>query len=134
MFQFSWVGVPLAIVCILVITWSSRLLPAHEAENGESMQAYFLEAHVAQGSALAGHTVEDNGLRNLDGLYLVEILRSGHLISPVTPDMMIEAGDLLIFSGEVENLQVIQPFRSEERRVWKVGVSTCRSRWSPLPS
>lgn len=111
MFQFSWVGVPLALVCILVITWSSRLLPAHEAEeNGESVQAYFLEAHVALDSPLAGRTVEDNGLRNLDGLFLVEILRSGHLISPVTPDMMIEAGDLLIFSGEVEKLQVIQQF------------------------
>jgi len=110
MFQFSWVGVPLAIVCIVVITLSSRLLPAHESDSQESVQAYFLEAQVAPDSSLAGRSIEDNGLRNLDGLFLVEILRSGHLISPVTPDMMVEAGDLLIFSGEVEKLQVMRQF------------------------
>jgi len=110
MFQFSWVGVPLAIVCIVVITLSSRLLPVHEFDSQESVQAYFLEAQVAPDSSLAGRSIEDNGLRNLDGLFLVEILRSGHLISPVTPDMMVEAGDLLIFSGEVEKLQVMRQF------------------------
>jgi len=110
MFQFSWVGVPLAIVCIVVITLSSRLLPVHEFDSQESVQAYFLEAQVAPDSSLAGRSIEDNGLRNLDGLFLVEILRSGHLISPVTPDMMVEAGDLLIFSGEIEKLQVMRQF------------------------
>lgn len=110
MFQFSWVGVPLALVCIVAITLSARVLPAHEADSQESVQSYFLEAQVAADSSLAGRSVEDNGLRNLDGLFLVEILRAGHLISPVTPDMIIEAGDLLIFSGEVEKLQVIQQF------------------------
>lgn len=110
MFQFSWVGVPLALVCIVAITLSARVLPAHEADSQESVQSYFLEAQVAADSSLVGRSVEDNGLRNLDGLFLVEILRAGHLISPVTPDMIIEAGDLLIFSGEVEKLQVIQQF------------------------
>src|SRR3546814_15690881 len=30
-------------------------------------------------------------------------------------------------------LASMNSFRSEERRVGKVGVSTCRSRWSPCP-
>jgi len=110
MFQFSWVGVPLALVCVIVISMSSRFLPVHEMESRECVQAYFLEAQVAQDSSLTGNTVEKNGLRSLDGLFLIEILRNNHLISPVTPEMVIEAGDLLIFSGEVDRLQVIQQF------------------------
>ncbi|WP_459618490.1 SLC13 family permease [Bordetella sp. 2513F-2] len=110
MFQFSYVGIPLALVCLAVILFSARLLPAHEADSRDSVQAYFLEAQVLPDSPLAGRSIEQNGLRNLDGLFLVEIVRAGRLISPVTPDMAVEAGDLLIFSGEVEKLQVIQQF------------------------
>lgn len=111
MFQFTYVGLPVALACIVVIVVVARWLPEREPVSTENIHAYFLEAHVQLASPLVGRSVEANDLRNLDGLYLVEIVRGGHLISPVTPDTLVEADDLLIFSGEVEKLQVIQQFK-----------------------
>lgn len=110
MFQFSWVGIPVAVVCIIAMIISTRTLPSNDAGHRENVQAYFLEAQVADDSPLVGRTIEENGLRNLDGLYLVEILRAEHLISPVGPEAVLESGDLLIFSGEVDKLQALQKF------------------------
>jgi len=110
MFQFTWVGVPLALVCVVVLAVMARWLPEHDPKNSEAVQSYFLEAQVANDSSLLGKTIEHNGLRNLDGLFLVEILRAGRLISPVMPDTVLEAEDLLIFSGEVEKLHVLERF------------------------
>lgn len=110
MFQFSWVGIPAALACLLVITLTSRWLPHNDPEGAEEAQAYFLEALLTEGSSLAGRTIEENGLRRLDGLFLIEILRSGRLISPVTPDEVLVAGDVLVFSGEVQRVQSLQWF------------------------
>lgn len=111
MFQFAYVGVPVALACLVVIVLVAPTLPERESVSRENIQAYFVEAQVQPSSPLVGRSIEANGLRNLDGLYLVEIVRVGHLISPVTPDTLVESGDLLIFSGEVEKLQVIQQFK-----------------------
>ncbi|WP_193089791.1 SLC13 family permease [Advenella sp. FME57] len=111
MFQFAWVGLPTALICILVLSLTSRLLPDNRtADDISSSQRYFLEAQVQQDSPLAGRTIEQNRLRRLDGLYLVEILREGRLISPVNPEEVLLAGDVLIFSGETEKVQALKQF------------------------
>jgi len=110
MFQFTWVGLPLALACVVVLAIMARWLPAHDIRTTEGVQSYFVEAQVADNSSLLGKSIEHNGLRNLDGLFLVEILRAGRLISPVTPDTVLEAEDLLIFSGEVEKIHILQQF------------------------
>ena len=38
-------------------------------------------------------------MRNLPGLFLVEIDRGGRVITPVSPDVTILAGDRLVFAG-----------------------------------
>ena len=48
-----------------------------------------VEAEVESGSELIGKTVEQNHLRNLPELFLVEVVRNGNLISPVGPDLVI---------------------------------------------
>lgn len=111
MFQFAWVGLPTALICILVLSLTSRLLPDNRtADDITSNQRYFLEAQVQQDSPLAGRTIEQNRLRRLDGLFLVEILREGRLISPVNPEEVVLAGDVLIFSGETEKVQALKQF------------------------
>ena len=55
-------------------------------------------------SPLVGNTVLANGMRNLEHLFLVEIIRRDQLISPVSPNEMIEPSDILIFTGEVQKL------------------------------
>lgn len=108
MFQFSLVGVPLALACVAVMVACAGLLPAHAPASRENRQAYFLEAQIVRGSPLAGRSIEENRLRNLDGLFLLEIERQGRLISPVGPEEVLEEGDILVFTGEVEKVQALQ--------------------------
>ncbi len=110
MFQFSWVGVPVALACVLVLALSARLLPANAADDSEARIAYFLEARVTAGSPLAGRSIEQNGLRNLEGLFLLEIERDDRLISPVGPNEVLREGDVLVFTGEIGKVQALQRF------------------------
>ncbi|MGB0468853.1 MAG: SLC13 family permease [Pontibacterium sp.] len=110
MFQFSLVGIPVALICLIVLFFSSNHLPAHSRETRDTGQAYFLAAEVLADSPLIGKSIEDNQLRNLDGLFLFELERDNHLISPVRPDEILKAGDLLIFTGEVDKVQTLQRF------------------------
>lgn len=114
MFDFTRVGLPAALVGVIVLTLSSRFLPHRERDRSAAGQHYFLEARVMSGSPLVGRSIEQNRLRNLEGLFLVEILRQGRLISPVGPGEIIEAGDLLIFTGAVGRVQALERFAGLE--------------------
>lgn len=114
MFQFTWVGLPVAVACIAVMAVSSRLLPANASSESEARSTYFLEARVADGSPMIGRSIEDNRLRNLEGLFLLEIEREGRLISPVGPAEVLHAGDILVFTGEVARVQALQRFAGLE--------------------
>ncbi|TMW72624.1 SLC13 family permease [Thauera sp. UPWRP] len=111
MFELTWVGVPIAIGCVLVLAFVSRLLPDNDLAAGDALQRYFLEAKVVQGSPLIGKTIDENRMRGLDGLFLLEIERKGRLISPVGPGEVIEGGDVLIFTGEVDKVSALRDFR-----------------------
>lgn len=110
MFQFSLVGVPVALLTFGVLLWRARSLPHHQPEGSRDRLSYFLAADVEPDSPLIGKSIEDNDLRNLDGLYLVEVEREERLISPVGPDEVLQAGDTLMFSGEVNKVQALQRF------------------------
>lgn len=110
MFQMSAVGIPVALACIVCLTLVSRWLPVRNGDDAAARQAYFVEARLTAGSPLIGRSIEANKLRNLDGLFLVEILREARLISPVSPEEILHADDVLIFTGEVEKMQVIERF------------------------
>lgn len=62
------------------------------------------------GSKLVGKTIEANGLRQLDGLFLLEIVRGQRLLSPVSPDEIVQADDHLIFTGELGKVQALQKY------------------------
>ncbi|MFH7566192.1 SLC13 family permease [Oceanimonas smirnovii] len=114
MFEFAAVGVPVALLCLLVIMLSRRWLPRHKLQQHNGQQPYFLEAKVQPGAPLVGRSIEQNKLRNLNGLYLLEIVRNERLISPVAPDEILEANDVLVFTGEIEKVQALQPFNGLE--------------------
>jgi len=108
-FDFSLIGLTALIVCLFVLIWRSRNLPNMAIDTLNSNN-YLLEAEVALTSNLIGKSIEDNGLRNLDSLFLVEIVRQGRLISPVTPDESVQAKDKLIFSGDISKVLTLQQF------------------------
>lgn len=110
MFSFAVVGIPVALACIAVLAFSARFLPGSAATEDDTSPAYFLEAQLIPGSPLAGKSIEANRLRNLEGLFLLEIARGERLISPVGPDEVLQEGDVLVFTGEVSRVQALQRF------------------------
>lgn len=110
LFDLLPVGALLVLGCgLLMLALYPRLLqdrpPAEDAARD-----YFVEAEVQPGSPLAGHSIEANGLRNLGHLFLTEIVRGERLIAPVEPHEVLQAGDLLVFAGDVTRLDLLTRF------------------------
>ncbi|MGD9970972.1 MAG: SLC13 family permease [Sulfuricurvum sp.] len=110
MFDFFIVGAGIAVVGTLVmVLLAPRLLPEVPMETSYSAE-YFLEAKVMDDSLLRNKTVYQNGLRNLESLFLAEILRGDHLISPVSPETIVEAGDILVFTGNIADVEMLKQY------------------------
>ena len=105
--DFTYYGLIAGLSCGLLMFLLKPLLP-EIAQGGDKKQDYFVEAEVLADSRLVGRTVEQNALRNLPELFLAEIIRNGHLISPVSPEEPIHAGDKLIFTGNVKRVETLQ--------------------------
>jgi len=92
---------------ILLLSIGYRLLPNNmdimESFN-KKRREYLVETVLDENSPLIGKTVIDAGLRSLKGIYLVEIIRGGQIISPVEPTEEIRHNDVLIFAGDTENI------------------------------
>lgn len=110
MFQFALVGVPVALLTFGVLLWRARALPHHQPEGTAEKLSYFLAADLQADSPMVGKSIEANALRSLDGLYLLELEREGRLISPAAPEEVLQAGDTLVFTGEVGKVQALQRF------------------------
>lgn len=108
-FEFTPIGIVALGVCLVLILIRQNSLPNMTTEALEN-QDYLLEARISPESKMIGLTVEENGLRSLDSLFLVEVIRDGRLISPVAPDEMITRDDKLIFTGDVSKVKVLQQF------------------------
>ena len=114
-FELLPVGLPLALVgLVYLVLVAPSLLPDRQepAEYvGEHRREYTATMLVEQNCPLAGQTVTEAGLRQLPGLFLVEIERSGHILTPVGPDQMIRSGDRLVFAGVVSTIVELQRIR-----------------------
>ncbi|ELR69568.1 sodium/sulfate symporter [Fulvivirga imtechensis AK7] len=101
-------GSIVAVACLIfLMLFSNKLLPNRtdiidkfEANKRE----YLIEKRLSENSRLIGKSVAQGGLRNLNGVYLVEIVRDDMLISPVGPKEIIQANDILIFAGNTDNI------------------------------
>ncbi|MBU2870880.1 SLC13 family permease [Colwellia sp. E2M01] len=108
-FDFTLIGLAAFILCLIVILFRSRTLPDIGSDD-LTTDNYLLEAEVSTSSTLIGKSVEENGLRNLDSLFLVEIVRQGRLISAICPEELVQANDKLIFSGDISKVLTLQQF------------------------
>jgi di/tricarboxylate transporter len=107
LFEVSAIGIPYALIGLAYLFAASRLLPERKElleQLGESRREYLAEMQVQPGCRLIGQSVENAGLRQLPGLFLIEIDRNGQIIAPVNPDDMIQANDRLVFTGIVSSI------------------------------
>ncbi len=108
-FDFLVVGGSVTLAGLVVMAASSFLLPRGSFDTLD-INEYLIETEVSADSSLVGRSIQENQLRDLEGLFLVEIVRGHHLISPVTPQEYIEAGDKLIFSGDITQVNSLEAF------------------------
>ncbi|MCT7560541.1 SLC13 family permease [Aliarcobacter butzleri] len=109
-FDFFYVGFFIALFGFLTLYFTKFLLPDNKNSNTDDLEDHLIELKVSQNSNLIGKNIKENGLRNLEYLFLVEIIRKNHSISPVTPSEIIEDNDKLIFSGDVKHIEVLKNF------------------------
>jgi di/tricarboxylate transporter len=111
LFDFAWVGIPMIFIgWVYLVFFGNRLLPSHVAFNDDpnsGSREYVIEAKVRTRSHLIGETVGESGLLDIKGLSLTAILRNSITIIDVPPDVVLDAGDTLIFKGETQNLSEI---------------------------
>ncbi|OAN19300.1 potassium transporter TrkA [Photobacterium jeanii] len=101
------IGLAVLLAGMLIVIPLSYFLPSNEEQQQDALP-YFLEAIIAPHSPLVNKTVAQNGLRALRRLFLAEVIRDGHTIAPVCPDTQLQAGDRLLFCGDVESVTTLQ--------------------------
>ncbi len=69
----------------------------------ENAREYLVESSVMIGSPLIDKSVEEAGLRNLESVFLSEIIRDNVRISPVKPTEILKEEDVLLFGGETKS-------------------------------
>ncbi|MEO7296115.1 MAG: SLC13 family permease [Candidatus Limnocylindria bacterium] len=122
LFELTPVGLPIALVGTLVLTLvAGRLLPERASRqiDAPGERDYSVSMAVQREGPIAGRTVEQAGLRQLEGVYLVAIERDGQRIAPVSPETELHARDLLTFVGRVDqvvDLQRMRGLQSTHRR------------------
>ncbi|MCZ6898804.1 MAG: SLC13 family permease [Bacteroidetes bacterium] len=107
-------GIAVTITGIIFIVFiGHKLLPDRRdiIEKFESnLREYLVETKLVPDSKLIGRSVIAGGLGNFKGMYLVEIIRENKILSPVEPQEIIRANDILIFAGDTENIVEIAKF------------------------
>ncbi|MEA1952110.1 MAG: SLC13 family permease [Planctomycetota bacterium] len=108
LFEIGRVGVPCAAVgALYLLIFGPRLLPKRRGlieRLNEQRREYMVELLVTSDCRLIGKTVVDADLRQLRGLFLIEIDRGDDVITPVTPSDVIQSGDRLVFTGVVTTI------------------------------
>ena len=108
MFEIARVGLPVAVMgIVLVFLLAPILLPDRRGslrEFEEEFREYTVNLVVTPGGPLEGRTVEEAGLRNLEGVFLAEVRREGEIIAPASPQTHLRGGDLLTFAGRSDTV------------------------------
>lgn len=108
LFEIGKIGLPYAVVgAVYLLLFGNRLLPERKEfleQLNETRRDYLVEMLVQSECRLCGKTVESAGLRHLPGLFLIEIDRDGRIISPISPEDIIQSQDRLVFTGIVSSI------------------------------
>jgi di/tricarboxylate transporter len=100
-------GVSVLLAMTVLIFLVPRLLPARRAaieEFADELREFTLQMEVVEGGPLDGSTIAEAGLRNLKGVFLVEIERDGAVLPAVSPSRRLSGGDRLTFAGDSDSV------------------------------
>jgi di/tricarboxylate transporter len=131
LFEITPLGLPVALAGVAtIVILAPRLLPDRGEPRraaGEGGRDFTVAMQVLPGGPLDGVSVEEGGLRHLQGVFLVELEREGHAVAPVTPTEVLRGGDVLTFVGRVDDIVDLQRMRgltsSERTQLDRLGGS-----------
>ncbi|MFT5618423.1 MAG: di/tricarboxylate transporter [Arenicella sp.] len=102
--DFFYLGILVTIIGIAYLyTIGYKLLPENREafdDFKEKAPEYTVETYVTAQSKFVGKSIGDSGLMSLKGAYLIELIRDGKVISPISPKENIVAHDTLLFIGK----------------------------------
>ena len=110
-FEITRIGLPLAIIGVAYLIFAApKFLPQRipVIEPLSDPRQYTARLEVAAGGPLDGRTIAEAKLRRLDGLFLVEIQRTGDSIPAPGPDQRLRGNDTLVFAGAVEQIVALR--------------------------
>jgi len=107
MFDFFVVGLLITFFGVITIYFAQSLLPSYPNIDND-IEEHLVEVKVMPNSSLIGKTIKENKLRKLEYLFLLEIQRDDKVISPVSPNEIIEANDRLVFSGDIKHIEIFK--------------------------
>ena len=108
-FDFTLVGLGVLAGGLVVTFIMAHWLPATGFQQ-TTPRHYLLEGQLQADSPLVGQSIEQAGLRHLHDLFLTEIVRGSERIRPVAHYDVLCAGDKLVFSGDVKQVQLLRQF------------------------
>lgn len=112
LFELVPIGLPVALVCLPAMWWLARRRldqsDAPPVSANLARREYTADLRVTADAPFLGESVEEAGLRQLPGLFLVRIERAQRIIAPVAPTEILRAGDRLTFAGVVSTLVDLQ--------------------------
>ena len=114
LFEIAWVGLPVAVIgLVFMLAFNRWLFPDRRPAISEidDPREYTLEMLVDPKGPLVGKSIEEAGLRHLQGGFLAELDRDGTLLPAVSPKEVLRGGDRLIFVGVVESMVDLQKMR-----------------------
>src|SRR5207244_1870215 len=89
--------------------------------------------NVARDGPLVGKSVAEAGLRNLEGVFLAQVERNERRIAPVEPTETLQAGDRLLFAGNVSKVLDLHRVRGLQSVAQQRGLSVESGRRGPGP-
>lgn len=109
-FELTPMALPITLAGIVFMGLTYHTLPTRpsQALSDAKTPAHWVRFIVNEPSSIIGKTVEAAHLRSLRGVYLFGIERHGQLISPITPQHLIQASDCLIFTGQTDDLEELR--------------------------
>ena len=112
LFDVTPVGLPVAIAgCALLVWLAPVLLPVRRtarAELEEGTREFVISMRVVPGGPLDGVTVEEGGLRHLQGVFLFQVNRGKEVLAPVSPTVVFMGDDLVSFAGQIDMIVDLQ--------------------------
>ena len=115
LFEISRAGLPVAALGLALVIIAAPVVlrgrgnPPQDVP--ETMREFSVAMAVEVSGPLDGVSVEQAGLRHLQGVYLVSIDREDRVIAPVAPDTLLAGKDVLRFVGKVDQVVDLQRMR-----------------------